>query len=191
MINWTWTVIDYTDIEAVHVRKGMFFNPDPYVKIRIEPGQEAVKQLVLAHHYKDTRSSVCENTTDPRWHHQVRPLYQLNFYFYNENCAHIACLKPTDWCCRYRLCTCQLSWLRQLQRTSITAVITFVHHHYPNDITSSINDAFDTNFLVLLNIKVSISVQGSLIHLWSALSCRVSNLTMIETVFFHFWLTSL
>ena len=82
-------MIDYTDIEAVHVRKGMFFNPDPYVKIRVEPGQEAVKQLVLAHHYKDTRSSVCENTTDPRWHHQVRPLYQLTVIFVQHKlCPH-------------------------------------------------------------------------------------------------------
>lgn len=61
----------FSDIEAVHVRKGMFFNPDPYVKIRVEPGQETAGQPVLAHHYKDTRTSVCENTTDPRWNHEV------------------------------------------------------------------------------------------------------------------------
>lgn len=64
-----------TDIEAVHVRKGMFFNPDPYVKIRVEPGQEAVTQPILTHHYKDTRTSVCENTTDPRWNSEVNIYY--------------------------------------------------------------------------------------------------------------------
>ena len=48
----------------------MFFNPDPYVKIRIEPGQDR-SQSALSHHYKDTRTSVCENTTEPRWHNEV------------------------------------------------------------------------------------------------------------------------
>lgn len=63
--------LHYIDIEAHHIRKGMFFNPDPYVKIRIEPEQEAAGQPILAHHYKDTRTSVCENTTEPRWKHEV------------------------------------------------------------------------------------------------------------------------
>ncbi|KAF6025605.1 HECW1 [Bugula neritina] len=58
------------DIEAVHVRKGMFFNPDPYLKLRIEPGQDRA-QPVLAHHYKDRRTTICENTTEPNWNNEI------------------------------------------------------------------------------------------------------------------------
>ncbi|XP_067951788.1 E3 ubiquitin-protein ligase HECW1-like [Watersipora subatra] len=57
------------DIEATHVRKGMFFNPDPYVKIRVELGQDR-SQPALSYHYKDFRTSVCDNTTEPRWHNE-------------------------------------------------------------------------------------------------------------------------
>jgi len=66
----------YADIEAVHVRKGMFFNPDPYLKLRIEPGQDRA-QPVLAHHYKDRRTTICENTTEPNWNNEVTSSAQV------------------------------------------------------------------------------------------------------------------
>jgi len=67
---WPWNPL-LTDIGALHVRKGMFFNPDPYVKVRIEPGNTETLP-VLDHHYKEIRTTVCENTTEPEWSDEVR-----------------------------------------------------------------------------------------------------------------------
>lgn len=69
------------DVEAVHVRKGMFFNPDPYVKIRIEPGNRDSQPMM--HHYKETRTSVCENTTEPRWSNEVTIVESITFLYSN------------------------------------------------------------------------------------------------------------
>lgn len=53
-------------IHARSLKKGMFFNPDPYVKMSIRPGKEQ-GTLLLPHHGQEMRTFVCENTTNPSW----------------------------------------------------------------------------------------------------------------------------
>lgn len=57
-----------TDIEAVNLKKGMFFNPDPYVKMSVLPGRMCPQ---MSHHVKDVRTSVCSSTTNPAWRGQT------------------------------------------------------------------------------------------------------------------------
>ncbi|XP_055959261.1 E3 ubiquitin-protein ligase HECW2 [Patella vulgata] len=57
-----------TDLEASNLKKGMFFNPDPYVKIQALPGK---LQEQKPHHMKDVRSSIQSNTTNPHWEGEV------------------------------------------------------------------------------------------------------------------------
>lgn len=59
------------DIEAVNLKKGMFFNPDPYVKMSVLPGRMCPQ---MSHHVKDVRTSVCSSTTNPAWRGQVSSL---------------------------------------------------------------------------------------------------------------------
>ncbi|KAK8377549.1 hypothetical protein O3P69_013884 [Scylla paramamosain] len=53
---------------AAHgLRRGIFFQPDPYVKLRILPGES---QTLLPHHGQEARSCVAENTVNPSWKRQ-------------------------------------------------------------------------------------------------------------------------
>lgn len=62
------------DIYARNLKKGMFFNPDPYVKISIQPGKsEGV--LLLPHHGQVCRTTIAESTTQPCWPGQVRKVF--------------------------------------------------------------------------------------------------------------------
>ncbi|CAH1237741.1 HECW2 [Branchiostoma lanceolatum] len=56
-----------SDVHARYLKKGMFFNPDPYVKMSIQPGKRASFPQ-LTHHGQSTRTSVSENTISPSWH---------------------------------------------------------------------------------------------------------------------------
>lgn len=54
----------------------MFFNPDPYVKISIQPGKgEGV--LLLPHHGQVCRTGIAESTTQPSWPGQVLMLLKI------------------------------------------------------------------------------------------------------------------
>ncbi|XP_016370067.1 E3 ubiquitin-protein ligase HECW1-like [Sinocyclocheilus rhinocerous] len=55
-----------SDIEAVGLKKGMFFNPDPYLKICIQPGKHSIFP-VLPHHGQEKRSGIICNTVNPVW----------------------------------------------------------------------------------------------------------------------------
>ncbi len=57
-------------MNAKYLKKGMFFNPDPYVKMSIQPGKRASFPR-LAHHGQEKRSSIQQNTTNPIWSSQV------------------------------------------------------------------------------------------------------------------------
>ncbi|XP_046367901.1 E3 ubiquitin-protein ligase HECW2-like isoform X1 [Haliotis rufescens] len=57
-----------TDMEAANLKKGMFFNPDPYVKLLVIPGKTEEQQT---HHMKEMRSSIEQNTTNPKWNGQI------------------------------------------------------------------------------------------------------------------------
>uniref|UniRef100_A0A671S014 C2 domain-containing protein n=1 Tax=Sinocyclocheilus anshuiensis TaxID=1608454 RepID=A0A671S014_9TELE len=55
-----------SDIQAVGLKKGMFFNPDPYLKIAIQPGKHSIFP-VLPHHGQEKRSGIICNTVNPVW----------------------------------------------------------------------------------------------------------------------------
>ncbi|KAL3045750.1 hypothetical protein OYC64_013913 [Pagothenia borchgrevinki] len=56
-----------SDIRAVGLKKGMFFNPDPYLKMSIQPGKRSGLPK-FTHHGQERRSSIIANTTNPEWH---------------------------------------------------------------------------------------------------------------------------
>ncbi|XP_026862645.2 E3 ubiquitin-protein ligase HECW2, partial [Electrophorus electricus] len=56
-----------SDIRAVGLKKGMFFNPDPYLKMRILPGKRNIFPT-FSHHGQERRSAIMTNTTNPVWH---------------------------------------------------------------------------------------------------------------------------
>lgn len=52
------------------LKKGMFFNPDPYLKISIQPGKHSIFPA-LPHHGQEKRSKIIGNTVNPIWHAEV------------------------------------------------------------------------------------------------------------------------
>ncbi|KAM7407869.1 hypothetical protein PAMA_003570 [Pampus argenteus] len=56
-----------TDLRANGLKKGMFFNPDPYLKMSIHPGKRSVFPI-FSHHGQERRSAIIANTTNPVWH---------------------------------------------------------------------------------------------------------------------------
>ncbi|XP_037617759.1 E3 ubiquitin-protein ligase HECW2 isoform X2 [Sebastes umbrosus] len=56
-----------SDIRALGLKKGMFFNPDPYLKMSIQPGKRSGLPK-FTHHGQERRSSIIANTTNPVWH---------------------------------------------------------------------------------------------------------------------------
>uniref|UniRef100_A0A8C2FLI0 HECT-type E3 ubiquitin transferase n=1 Tax=Cyprinus carpio TaxID=7962 RepID=A0A8C2FLI0_CYPCA len=55
------------DIRALGLKKGMFFNPDPYLKMSIHPGKRSCFPK-FSHHGQERRSGITTNTTNPVWH---------------------------------------------------------------------------------------------------------------------------
>uniref|UniRef100_A0A5F9D3Q8 HECT-type E3 ubiquitin transferase n=1 Tax=Oryctolagus cuniculus TaxID=9986 RepID=A0A5F9D3Q8_RABIT len=51
---------------AMGLKKGMFFNPDPYLKISIQPGKHSIFPA-LPHHGQERRSKIVGNTVNPVW----------------------------------------------------------------------------------------------------------------------------
>lgn len=58
-----------SDLRAVGLKKGMFFNPDPYLKMSIQPGKKS-SFPTCAHHGQERRSTIISNTTNPIWHRE-------------------------------------------------------------------------------------------------------------------------
>ncbi|KAG7259464.1 hypothetical protein CRUP_015108 [Coryphaenoides rupestris] len=56
-----------TDLQATGLKKGMFFNPDPYLKMSIHPGKRSMFPT-FSHHGQERRSAIIANTTNPVWH---------------------------------------------------------------------------------------------------------------------------
>ncbi|XP_056282015.1 E3 ubiquitin-protein ligase HECW2 isoform X2 [Pseudoliparis swirei] len=56
-----------TDLRSTGMKKGMFFNPDPYLKMSIHPGKRSVFPI-FSHHGQERRSAIIANTTNPVWH---------------------------------------------------------------------------------------------------------------------------
>ncbi|CAH1790470.1 unnamed protein product, partial [Owenia fusiformis] len=57
------------DMQALYLKKGMFFNPDPYVKLSVQPGKRSTFPR-LRHHGQEKRSTIKQNTTSPVWYHE-------------------------------------------------------------------------------------------------------------------------
>nr|XP_057916028.1 E3 ubiquitin-protein ligase HECW1-like isoform X2 [Doryrhamphus excisus] len=55
-----------SDLQAVGLKKGMFFNPDPYLKLSIQPGKHSIFPM-LPHHGQEKRSGIVCNTINPKW----------------------------------------------------------------------------------------------------------------------------
>ncbi|XP_053343002.1 E3 ubiquitin-protein ligase HECW1 [Clarias gariepinus] len=55
-----------SDFQAIGLKKGMFFNPDPYLKIAIHPGKHSIFPA-LPHHGQEKRSGIVCNTVNPVW----------------------------------------------------------------------------------------------------------------------------
>uniref|UniRef100_A0A670Y171 HECT-type E3 ubiquitin transferase n=1 Tax=Pseudonaja textilis TaxID=8673 RepID=A0A670Y171_PSETE len=55
-----------SDFQAFGLKKGMFFNPDPYLKISIQPGKHSIFPA-LPHHGQEKRSKIMCNTVNPIW----------------------------------------------------------------------------------------------------------------------------
>uniref|UniRef100_A0A8C3TCQ6 HECT-type E3 ubiquitin transferase n=1 Tax=Chelydra serpentina TaxID=8475 RepID=A0A8C3TCQ6_CHESE len=58
-----------SNIRAIGLKKGMFFNPDPYLKMSIQPGKKSTFPT-FAHHGQEKRSTIISNTTNPVWHRE-------------------------------------------------------------------------------------------------------------------------
>ncbi|OQR70550.1 E3 ubiquitin-protein ligase HECW1-like, partial [Tropilaelaps mercedesae] len=55
-----------TNLHAQNLKRNLFFSPDPYVKMSVQPGPgEGV--LLLPHHGQVLRTAAAESTVNPRW----------------------------------------------------------------------------------------------------------------------------
>lgn len=78
-------VLKTPDIQAVGLKKGMFFNPDPYLKMSIHPGKRTGLPK-FTHHGQERRTSIIANTINPVWQGEVSKTAQksaptLSFHF--------------------------------------------------------------------------------------------------------------
>ncbi|XP_072364881.1 E3 ubiquitin-protein ligase HECW1-like isoform X2 [Scyliorhinus torazame] len=62
--------------QAVGLKKGMFFNPDPYLKISIQPGKHSIFP-VLPHHGQEKRTGITFNTINPVWQREQHNFVSL------------------------------------------------------------------------------------------------------------------
>ena len=66
------------DIGCNYLKKGMFFAPDPYVKLSVQPGKR--KSFArLQHHGQHAKTSTQSSTTSPLWDANEVSLYQLYY----------------------------------------------------------------------------------------------------------------
>ncbi|KAK2509842.1 hypothetical protein MC885_005896, partial [Smutsia gigantea] len=68
-----------SDFQAMGLKKGMFFNPDPYLKISIQPGKHSIFPA-LPHHGQERRSKIVGNTVNPIWQAEVKIYFALEGY---------------------------------------------------------------------------------------------------------------
>ncbi|XP_056376501.1 E3 ubiquitin-protein ligase HECW1 isoform X3 [Hyla sarda] len=65
-----------SDFQALGLKKGMFFNPDPYLKISIQPGKHSIFPA-LPHHGQEKRSKIICNTVNPVWKRELYSFVSL------------------------------------------------------------------------------------------------------------------
>ena len=59
-------VLLVTELGCNYLKKGMFFAPDPYIKLSIQPGKRSAFPR-LPHHGQGVRTSIQSSTTSPMW----------------------------------------------------------------------------------------------------------------------------
>ncbi|XP_033639342.1 E3 ubiquitin-protein ligase HECW2-like isoform X3 [Asterias rubens] len=59
-----------SDLKGMGLKKGMFFNPDPYIKFSIQPGRNHNLPLSDSHYGQDQRTTIAEKTVMPSWDDQ-------------------------------------------------------------------------------------------------------------------------
>ncbi|XP_033097633.1 E3 ubiquitin-protein ligase HECW2-like [Anneissia japonica] len=67
--------ITVSKVYAENLKKGMFFNPDPYVKLSVKPVRK--KSPKLNHHEQHYRTATAQNTVMPSWENQTFKLQAL------------------------------------------------------------------------------------------------------------------
>lgn len=60
--------LQFSEFESLNLKKGIFFNPDPYLKLSIQPGKLCQH---YSHHDCQQRTQVAENTTCPNWNENL------------------------------------------------------------------------------------------------------------------------
>lgn len=83
------SLVSSPDIRASGLKKGMFFNPDPYLKMSIQPGKRNGLPK-FTHHGQERRSSIIANTINPVWHGEV----SANTSTYNPKASGPTFTKP-------------------------------------------------------------------------------------------------
>lgn len=97
----------FQDLRAVGLKKGMFFNPDPYLKMSIQPGKKS-SFPTCAHHGQERRSTIISNTTNPIWHREVRWSSEIFYLTVRKVAKSISVL------CIIELSMSMARWLRSL-----------------------------------------------------------------------------
>ncbi|XP_039473687.1 E3 ubiquitin-protein ligase HECW1-like isoform X3 [Oreochromis aureus] len=93
-----------SDLQAVGLKKGMFFNPDPYLKLSIQPGKHSIFPS-LPHHGQEKRSRVVCNTVNPKWSTEASclnfsPMCCLHAVFKLLKCLNDSIsIHPCPWPC--------------------------------------------------------------------------------------------
>ncbi|XP_005106125.1 E3 ubiquitin-protein ligase HECW2 [Aplysia californica] len=64
----TMFLVKIEGLRATNLKKGMFFNPDAYVKFQVLPHNQ--RDQVHRHHYLEHRSGVASNTANPSWENE-------------------------------------------------------------------------------------------------------------------------
>ncbi|XP_022096771.1 E3 ubiquitin-protein ligase HECW1-like isoform X2 [Acanthaster planci] len=62
--------IAISDLKGIGLKKGMFFNPDPYIKFSIQPGRNHTLPLSDSYYGQEQRTSIAEKTVMPSWDDQ-------------------------------------------------------------------------------------------------------------------------
>lgn len=87
-------VFNSTDLAAKNLKKGVFFNPDPYVKMSIQPGKRSSFPL-LQHHGQKVKTKCANNTQNPSWSNEVSKYCRIKARTYALYCSFIFQRLPT------------------------------------------------------------------------------------------------
>lgn len=118
---------------AKGLKKGLFFAPDPYVKFRIGPASVNDQNSVyLPHHGQNCRTTVVENSTEPKW-----PEQQFTFVGFSTDVLEI---EVKDRFAKSRPSISRFIGKRKLQLFSLLEEQNLSENHQPIVLPLSISD---------------------------------------------------